>query len=164
MGKTMLSGVMAGVLMMALAAGCQQQRGSAERMQSDALVEQLALALGESMRERRDAGGDLPEDYETQEFAESVLDSMLMQYPEVFTVTLAEERRLREGRLDDQANYAVAIHLLDQIRDYGGSLNTVTAYLAERLEAGELEGLQLELATRLLSAQLSTALVADDAI
>lgn len=163
MGKTRVSVVTGMVLAMALAVGCQsQQQRPAMLMQSDVLVEELAVVLADSLMARQDAGEELPEDYDSSEFAESVIDSMLMQHPEAFTVTLEEERRLREGEeLNDEANAEMAMQVLEQLREMDASLNTVSAYLAEQLEAGELSGVRLVLANRLLNAELSTALVSE---
>lgn len=163
MGKTIFSGVLALTLVATFAAGCaQQQQRPTVLMQSDTLVEQLAIVLGESMAARQESGATLPADYDSSEFAESVIDSMLMQHPEAFTVTLDEERRLREGELDDEANAEAAAAMVAQLRDSNASFNTITEYLVERLEAGELSGLQLELTNRLLAAHLSTQLVAEE--
>lgn len=163
MGKTRVSGgmalVLAACLAGGLAVGCQQQeRRQAQLVQSDLLIEELAVALAESMMARQEAGEELPEDYDSSEFAESVIDSMLMQHPEAFAVTPEEERRMREQQFDDERNLAMSQQILQQLREHDASLGTITAHQAEQVEAGELSGGQLELATRLLSAELSSVL------
>jgi len=125
------------------------------------LVRTASVVLAQALIARKQAGGQVPDDYQSTDFVVSVLESIRLQHPEVFMVTDSEEERFARGKFDSSQNEQTVADALERLTDQNIPLTTMNAYLADEFVEDRLSGLRLELAARLLKAQLKTAMVSD---
>ena len=163
MSKRWMSPVLAAVLAV-VTAGCGSApksgavaETSPEMIQSETLTKPLGGILADAVIAQEQAGKKLPEDFKTPEFVPSVIDSLRLQYPQVFAVTAGTEKDFAAGRFDDKANTDKLGKTLDGVDQNKTRLSLVNSYLAEQFRAGKLMGVRLELATRLVQAQVDAA-------
>lgn len=148
-------------LLMTLSPGCQSagtdssRNGESERPhKSDLLIRTATVVLAQALIAKKNAGEPLPEDFRTQEFAISVLESIRLQYPGVFMATDAQERRFAQGKFDNRHNAKIVADAIADLSARHVPLTTMNAYLADEFLADRLNGIRLELAARMLGSQL----------
>lgn len=127
---------------------------------SSAVLKQAFIdVLGDALMSRKLAGQPLPPDVMEPGFYESVYEATATQLPAAFDVTESQEAQLSAGETNDEANRYAVQEALEQIDAQSVPLPIVSQYLAERFKTEGLSGVRLELARRLLSEQLQSALV-----
>ncbi len=139
--------------------GCQSQKVSAPTTQSRALRAAVIQTLDEAMA--RQAGGEARTSAKDPQFALSVVDALEAQFPDVFVVTTIEEKRFQDKRFDHEDAGEHLDRLIEQANKQRLSLGTISAELVRQHQEKPLEGIRLELARRLLAAQLSAAAIGD---
>lgn len=145
-------------------AGCQSQEKTADTTPqhmhtSHLLVRAASVVLAQALIAKKQAGEKLPDDYQSKDFAVSVLESIRLQHPEVFMVTDAQEKAIAQGHFDDASNNKIVTDALDKLTKNHVALTTMNQYLADQFVNDKLSGIRLELAARMLSAQLKTAMM-----
>jgi hypothetical protein len=147
-------------LLLMLSPGCQSgnsgssHNGESERPhKSELLIRTATVVLAQALIAKKNAGEELPEDYRTQEFAVSVLESIRLQYPGVFMATDVEERRFAQGKFDNRHNAKIVADAIADLSARHVPLTTMNAYLADEFLADRLSGIRLELAARLIGSQ-----------
>ncbi len=145
-----------------LLTGCQSAQplaadGGPPKMESQTLVRPLGGMLAEAVLARADAGKPLPEDAKTPEFINSVVDSIRAQFPDALAVTEDQEKALAAGTFDDAVNADKLNATIAEIDKRKLPLSTLNSFLASQQKEGKLKGIQLEIANRLLGAQLAAA-------
>ncbi|MBI1370333.1 MAG: hypothetical protein GC162_16990 [Planctomycetes bacterium] len=142
-----------------LLAGCasEPKPDNTKLYQSKVLVKPLSVVLAQALIAKKKAGEELPEDYQSVDFAVSVIESIRLQHPEVFMVTEAQEKAFFNGKFDDRYNAKRVSQLIDQVTELHVPLDTINSYLVSEYLNDKLHGVRLELAARLLAAQVKTA-------
>ena len=164
--------ILAGCLLAALSTGCENQQNMQDGMtadtaaatsttQSQLLLDVTRQVLADALRDRAQSGAEVPEDWQSEQFQDDVVESIRLQFPETYLVTEAEQRRFQQGQFDDQANAQLIEDLLAEIERRQVRLGTVSGYLAELYRQDNLQGVGLELAARLLEARLNASMMGE---
>lgn len=114
-----------------------------------------ARALAEFAEEAKTKGGDPNRDaIQPQDIAASI-EQLDRRFPSVFKVTVRQEEAFKRGNFNDIANLQTVRQSMEYLRRHGGkqALPIVSLVLLRKMHEGDLEGAELELAARLLSAQ-----------
>jgi len=85
------------------------------------------------------------------------MEAMKQRFPSLFMVSAREEARFKAGIFHDDDNTKRMKESLQKLEDYEAALPFVSLFLIQKLNDGNLEGAQLELATRLLSCLVDKA-------
>jgi hypothetical protein len=147
-----------GVVAMAVMIGaCGSAPKAAPITQSRALRAAVIQTLDDAMAQQTGAANDKRPSMADPALAKSVADAIEAQFPQMFQVTTIQEKQFQDGKFDDEGNLTRLGKLIDEARRLNTKLPTLTAELIRQHEAGQLKGLKLELAVRLLAAQNEAA-------
>jgi len=146
-------------LVIALSGCADLGGGPGHRVVSQALLDPMPQIVREAIESRREAGQAVPEGAASAEFAETVIESIQVQHPTVFMVEPQQNFMYSFGLYNDLNNRATLDRLLEECEAQGATLSTVASYLVEQHRKEPLSGVRLEIAVRLVDAQLSSALI-----
>ncbi|MBN2476754.1 MAG: type II secretion system major pseudopilin GspG [Pirellulales bacterium] len=123
-------------------------------VESRVLADACAQMLGDFVAARKQAGGKIPDDWDSPQFVPRTIEQCKRQYPGPFAVTPEEERRFTAGEFDDAAASRRAGEAIQSLTKDKVELPAGAQYLIDEFQTGRLQGARLELAARLLAAQL----------
>ncbi len=133
-------------------------------IESRVLRQEFGRLLGDAVAARKQAGGEMPEGWDTPEFMPAMIERFTKEFPGLLLVTPEREKRLAAGKFDD-ADAAKALNrTIEVLDDFEVELPWLCQYVVEQFEAGKLKGARLELASRLMLVpikQLTTDLSGD---
>lgn len=133
-------------------AGTASDASPGARWQSPMLIEPMRQLIAEAIAYRSE-GRATPGEVPPQRI-DSVLQAILLQHPGLFSVSTEQARRYQRGDFDDEANRRRVRSALQQFQRRELEPHTLSRYLIEQFTSGNLTGVRLELADRLLNAQL----------
>lgn len=122
---------------------------------SPTLVRALADVIDDAVRDHASRFGRVPQLSGRGDEVERLADELDDRYPSVLHATAAEEERLRTGRIDYGSRMRTMRAIAGRVEDEQVTLPIVSAYLLQQYHRGQLVGVRLELAARLLEAQIN---------
>ncbi len=141
-----------------LTSGCaappMKQDATAPKAQSEVLGKAFADTLAEWVVQMKESGGTLPPEATKTDFVGRSMEIAKGAFPSLFLVSATEEADFQVGRFQDETNKKRMLQSIQRLSDYGVVLPIMSGLLISKFKAGNLEGAQLELAARLLSAQV----------
>ena len=147
-----------GTICVLLASGCttpqMKQDAPVQKTESKVLGTAFAETLAELVSQMKQEKGNLPPEVTKPDFLVRNMEMMKGKFPSLFLVSAHEESSFKAGRFQGDLNKKRMEQSIKQLSEYEVALPTMSVLLINKLRSGKLEGAQLELATRLLSAQV----------
>ncbi|MGD0896189.1 MAG: hypothetical protein ABR915_00050 [Thermoguttaceae bacterium] len=119
-------------------------------VESEALKRAFAAALGKYVSGCKLQGDPLPEGYDRPDFVDRQMDSLRRRHSKFFLLSPTEER----GLLPGGEHAKVARETLEEKSKLRRPVSGLTRHLLIRFQRGELQGVDLELAARLLAIEI----------
>lgn len=141
-----------------LVAGCNtpqmKQNAPVQKTESEVLQTAFAETLADVVSQMKKDKGEFSPEATKPEFVVRSMEMMKDKFPSLFLVTPVEEASFKAGRFEDDLNRKRVEQSIDQLAEYEVALPKMCLVLINKHRSGKLEGSQLELAARLLSAQV----------
>ena len=124
-------------------------------IESQVLIHECGKLVGDALEAQRKAGRPLPELGPTKGFRSNVIEALQMKAPKVFRVTPEQEKRFAAGKFDDAAATKRLQETIKKLTDHKGDLPVTCKLIVKQFRTGKLHGGKLEVASRVMNAQLA---------
>ena len=128
--------------------------GARRKVKNPALSRAAAELLAKAVMACRKKTGRMPPGATSAQFLPSVFAVLEKADPDLFMATGEQAKAFAAGRFDDKAAAARAKRARDELADFGGQLPVVMRAIIDLSCEGALKGAELEMAARMLAAQV----------
>ena len=130
------------------------QDAPVKKAESKVLGKAFAETLAEMAAQMERETGKLPPGATTPDYVARNMEMMKKRFPSLFMVSEKEEADFKAGVFHDDENKKSMKQSLRKLEEFDAALPSVSQFLIHELNEGKLEGAQLELAARLLAANV----------
>lgn len=153
--KQIMAVAILGVLLVNGCSTPQTKRATVvQKVESEVLQTTVTNTLAELIGQMKRDKSTLPPEAEKPDFVARHMEMMKGKYPSLFLVSPRQESTFKTGRFQDDRNSRKMEQLIQQLSEYDVALPRVSVFLINKFRNKQLAGAQLELAVRLLAAQV----------